>query len=229
MMGCDLSSPTTQSKHAEIPNFIGRVRPGLIEDLLQMPQLRMLHLLSVSEYTSSGRDLFLRLDDIQMEDTATLRANSVRSGGRELFYCTQLRPFAETANHPIAERLSSLPLGFHAEDFRTASGQREFIYYRLPTPQLSFSTYYEGYIVPYHILERLKKAEGKPEPFWRGRGIQVREETWAVVMDWAAEELADEEAGDTEDGLDYPMELPSETGNDQSVFLACSFTSMECS
>lgn len=145
-----------------------------------------MHVLDSSEDKLSGPDLFSRLDKFEMEDRSSVKINSILHGDLELTFATQIRPFTKIACHPVADKLLSLPIGCHAEEYQTKTGLREYIYHRSPTPETRFVADFEGLDVPYEILAKMKEIEDQPESYWRGRQIEVKHSTWAVMDKWLA-------------------------------------------
>ena len=53
-------------------------------------------------------------------------------------------------------------------------------------PQWEDATYYEGLTVPLSVLCEMKRVHGSSKP-WAGRGIDVGEKAWQVLLDWKKE------------------------------------------
>lgn len=49
-------------------------------------------------------------------------------------------------------------------------------------------TDYQGLVVPLKIIERMRAVEGVEKDEWEGRGIQVSDKAWKVLLDWKAEQ-----------------------------------------
>lgn len=48
------------------------------------------------------------------------------------------------------------------------------------------ATDYKGLVVPLEVLGMMRKVDGKTLEEWQGRGVEVGEDGWKVLTDWAA-------------------------------------------
>lgn len=184
-LGVDIVYPRNSDNFdlaADCQSFV--MHPTYVAELVKMPRLKGLHLLRPSEFASP--DLFNKLDDIESKEILNVKINSVRNAGSEMFNGLQLSPYQQITSHPISEKLLYLPPGCHVEVKETADDFVEVVWYRSRSSTVQLGSCFDGHKVPVNIIEEMKEAEGKPDTFWRGRGIQVQEATWSVLVNGMA-------------------------------------------
>ena len=47
------------------------------------------------------------------------------------------------------------------------------------------ATDYKGLVVPLDMIGQMRKVDGKSVEEWQGRGVEVGDEAWKVLTDWA--------------------------------------------
>jgi hypothetical protein len=75
------------------------------------------------------------------------------------------------------------------------SNQTEPTYATSKYPQWEDATYYEGLVVPLSVLCEMKRVHGSSKA-WIGRGIDVGQKAWQVLLDWKKENHPDVAADD---------------------------------
>lgn len=105
--------------------------------------------------------------------------------GAELLHARFRLPFLEIADIPRGGAIASLSSTTSSSDYIAADGSaRTKIYHTLPEPTWQDFTEYEGKVVPLQIIEEMRLKEGATMDQWGVRGLEVKEETWAVLTTW---------------------------------------------
>lgn len=170
------------------------IQASLVDLILSTPKLHNLYILPGT--IEHDVDMFDQLEEIQEQWIHKYEFTSIINGENELLMIRHFVRYHHFEDHreiPLVEAvlLSTYdPIESHeVDDLIHGRAWVHRIFTIEPTHRTQLHTDYLGLTVPNHVLENMRLVEGVED--FVGRGIEVKDETWFVLVNW---EEAEEES-----------------------------------
>jgi hypothetical protein len=169
-----------------IPTNPFGMMPKFASDIRRCPYLHTIHTIERDPEESTGLEVFDLLDEVGAAGTRTGWIRSLCCKGEELLHVHLLSDRLEVADEPCAtpepeySDWSSLIIPYDAAD----GTRRQKVFVRLAEPIWQDYTDLDGAVVPMEIIREMLKVEGIDEGDWTGRGLEVGELAWRVLVEW---------------------------------------------
>lgn len=148
--------------------------------LRDTPKLHIIHLVNGARMLDDKHSTFFNtLNAIECRGKSTGFVRSIRYGDSELLslrmQIQDMDPIGYTPDTRRQRILHSAGNAAFADEFKVGT---------LTYPIWEVCHEYEGLVVPQSVLDEMREMEGISLELWNRRGVEVKKETWQVLLDW---------------------------------------------